>query len=179
MVIGMALLFPEVTGQAVTPPSPATVARHVGDARLDRAMPCGRCLVCHLDTLTWPPTPTPAAELAPASRNRPALGCGSGRRLEVRPCDPVRHPRLGVYTVAGKPPGDKALHHPAIGRIVLTHHSFAVPETSGQHLLVYGSDPGTLALLRSVATSATRFDWRARYRLTAPDSSSVGVHASR
>ncbi|WP_428962940.1 hypothetical protein [Micromonospora fluostatini] len=53
----MALLFSEVTGQAVTLPSPAAVMRHVGDTRLDQVLPCVRCLVCHLDTLTWPPTP--------------------------------------------------------------------------------------------------------------------------
>ncbi|KXK63711.1 hypothetical protein AWW66_01750 [Micromonospora rosaria] len=90
-------------------------------------------------------------------------------RADARPrvqalVDDVYHRSAGFarlwdsHTVAGKPPGDKTFHHPAIGRIALTHHSFTVSETTGQHLLVYGGDPGTLALLRSVGTPVTVTD---------------------
>ncbi|GAB3849214.1 hypothetical protein GCM10029963_33270 [Micromonospora andamanensis] len=47
-IIGMTILLLHVTGQPTTLPTPADIGHRVAETRLDRAMPCARCVLRHL-----------------------------------------------------------------------------------------------------------------------------------
>ncbi|MFI7026962.1 hypothetical protein ACIBMZ_30040 [Micromonospora sp. NPDC049900] len=53
----MTILLLHVTGQPTTLPTSADIGHRVADTRLDRALPCVRCVLRHLVMTIAPSTP--------------------------------------------------------------------------------------------------------------------------